>query len=118
MVATALLPKRKPEPVYDPDDEPVDAAALVLAGDSRAAHPGRLRAHRDEGGLRMDEQTTTLTDEDIVTTPTTADTPRATTDDADTSDTGDDTGDTSDTTDTGDDSGDVSDTSDTGDDAA
>jgi MFS family permease len=30
-VATALLPKRKPEPVHDPDDEDVEATPLVMA---------------------------------------------------------------------------------------
>ena len=66
----------------------------------------------------MDESTT-LTDDEIITRRQDALAPHADTgDDADPSDTGDDTGDTADTSDTGDDSGDTSDTSDTGDDAA
>lgn len=65
-----------------------------------------------------DEQSATITDDDIVTLPVGQATPYAgddTGDVSDTSDTGDDSGDTSDT---GDDSGDTSDTSDTGDDGA
>jgi hypothetical protein len=65
-----------------------------------------------------DEQSTTITDEDIVTLQVGRTTPYAGDDTSDTSDTGDDSGDTSDTSDTGDDSGDTSDTSDTGDDSA
>ena len=66
-----------------------------------------------------DEQSATLTDEDIITLQVGQTTPYAgddTGDTSDSSDTGDDSGDTSDTSDTGDDSGDTSDTSDTGDD--
>jgi hypothetical protein len=65
-----------------------------------------------------DEQSATITDEDIVTLQVGRTTPYAADDTADTSDTGDDSGDTSDTADTGDDSGDTSDSSDTGDDSA
>jgi hypothetical protein len=60
------------------------------------------------------DQTATLTDDDIETRRVVHTTAFAGDDD---SDTGDDSGDTSDTSDTGDDSGDTSDTSDTGDDS-
>ena len=67
----------------------------------------------------MDDETTTLTDDEIETVWTADDAraraPEARTDDGD--DTGDDSGDVSDTSDTGDDSGDdTGDSGDTGDD--
>jgi hypothetical protein len=65
-----------------------------------------------------DEQSATLTDEDIVTLQVGETTSYTADDTSDSTDTGDDSGDTSDTSDTGDDSGDSSDTSDTGDDSA